>query len=157
MSKLLSNRNVSVETDNDRVIFTVDRTAFPMPYAVAFRLAAGVKLACKQAMRITKESLANAEAYTKSDFEVAVNEVSLVRRNLPVPRFEWSCEYQGEMVYVWFGDVEIGFHFSDGLKIAQWIRLGGTQAKRWAGDTSKAIHAAGILTNAEDNYKYGYQ
>lgn len=157
MTSILKNEKVSVETDCDRVIFAAGRTLFPIPYATAFKMAASLKMACKQAMRITKEPLSEADALMKSDREIKVNEVSPIKRNLPIQNFEWGVSYCGEMVYMEIGNNEVGFHFSDGLKISQWLRFGGKQAKNWAGDTSRSMHATGILTDAEDNYKRGYQ
>ena len=158
MSDILSQQNVSVETDCDRVILTVNRTQFPIPYALAFRIAAHLKMVCKQAMRISYEPLDDWGRRLGLDRELPVNEISPERRSTaPLEKYEWRIESEGEMTYIWFGNTSIGFHFESALKISHWLRLAAAQAKNWAGDTGKAMHTVGTLTDAEDNYKRGYQ
>lgn len=157
MSALLTNQSVLVETDLDRVIFTFGRVLFPLPYATVFNIASSLKMACKQAMRVTGERLENTDQHMQSDFEIAVQEVNPVRRNLPVEKIEWGITYNQEIVYLQLGNNILQFHFSDGLKISQWLRSGAAQAKRWAGETGKSMHTNGMLTDAEENYKRGYQ
>lgn len=158
MSDIISRQNVSVETDCDRVILTVSRTQFPIPYATAFRIAAHLKQVCKQAMRISYEPLNNWEQRLGLDREITVNEIHPERRSTaPLERYEWRIETEGEMTYVWFGNTSVGFHFESALKISHWLRLAAAQAKRWAGDTGKSIHTVGTLSDAEQNYKHGYE
>ena len=157
MGDFLTRQNVKVETDLDRTVLTVSRTSFPMPYATAFKVASGIKMACTHAMRVCKEDLASRENYMNYDREIQVNEVSAVRRNTMVPTVEWTVQLQGENVLVWFGNVKISLHFSDALKVSAWIRSGAAQAKKWAGDTGKKMHCNGYLTDAENDYKMGYQ
>lgn len=158
MSDLLTKQKVCVETDCDRVVLVVGRTAFPMPYASASKIAAGLKMACKQAMRVSGESLDNWEARQKLDREIQVNELNSTRRTTTMPaQFQWRVESTGEMVAIWFNEVKLEFHFSAGLQISQWVRLAAKQAKNWAGDSGTKMHMTGILTDAEDNYKRGLQ
>lgn len=158
MSDILSRQRVSVETDCDRVIFTVRRTQFPIPYATAFKIAAHLKMVCKQSMRISYEPLNDWDKRMGLDREIPVNEISPERRSTaPLERYEWRIDTEGEMIYIWFGNTSVGFHFESALKISHWLRLAARQSKNWAGDTGKAIHTVGTLSNAEENYKRGYQ
>ena len=58
-------------------------------------------------------------------------------------------------VAVRLGEVTARWEAPATLTIAGWIREGGRQAKRWAGDTSKTLRLAGILTDAEENRRLG--
>ena len=84
-------------------------------------------------------------------------ETKVANSGQPLKKFNWRVDINGELIYLWFGNVRVGFHFESGFKISQWLRLGAAQAKRFAGDTSKSIHASGRLTDGETNYKLGLE
>ena len=70
-------------------------------------------------------------------------------------KFDWRVDVSGEMIKLYMGNNVVTFHFEAGFKISQWLRLASKQAKHWAGDTGKSIHATGRLTDAEKMYKTG--
>lgn len=157
MDDLLTRQNIAVETDLDRVVLTIERLSFPMPYAASFRIAAGIKQACKEAMRVSKEPLADWQKWLKLDGEITVNEIHTTRRMTITKKFDWKVIFEGEMVHLHLGDNKVGFHFETGFKISQWLRLAGKQAKHWAGDSGSHMHLTGHLTDAEHNYKLGLE
>ena len=157
MHGLLTKQNVRVETNFDRVILTVQKLVFPMPYAASFKIAAGLKLASQQAMRMSKEPLANWRNFTIPDDELIVNALNIASNYFMVRQFIWRIDVDGEMAYLHMADNRIGFHFETGFKIAQWLRVAGTQAKKWAGDSGTFMHMTGHLTDAENNYKLGLE
>ena len=155
MDDLLTRQNVSVETDFDRVVLTIARLSFKMPYADGFKIAAGIASGCRECMRISGEPRVNWRDWLKLDGEFVVNEVSEVRRSTPAEKFDWRVDVNGEMVKLYMGNNRVTFHFESGFKISQWLRLGSKQAIRWAGDTCKSRHCSGRLTDAEQNYNTG--
>ena len=68
-------------------------------------------------------------------------------------KFTWSIAFEGEMVHLIVGNVTVKFHFTVALKIAEWLRVEGRNAKKWSGDSGRMISVAGTLTDAEQNYK----
>jgi hypothetical protein len=152
---LLLKQNIRVETDGDRVILNIDRTSFVIPYAQAFKIAAGIASGGRECMRLAKEPRAHWRDLLALDDEgIRVDDVE---RNLPLKKFNWRVDVNGELIHLWLGNVRVGFHFESGFKLSQWLRLGAAQAKRFAGDTSKQLHASGRLTDGELNYKLGLE
>lgn len=52
---------------------------------------------------------------------------------------------EGELVVLKVGNSELRFHYEDGIKISQWIRLRAKEAKRRAGDTARHWSVLGTL------------
>jgi hypothetical protein len=160
---LLTKQNISVETDCDRVILSIAKNDLMIPYNQAFKISAGIASAGRECMRLAKEPRENWREMMKLDDlpdggNITVNEVSKLRRSTTMlKKFDWRVDVNGEMISLWLGNDTVRFHFETGFKIAQWLRLGAAQSKRWAGDTSKSIHASGRLTDGETNYKLGLE
>jgi hypothetical protein len=158
MDDLLTRQNVSVETDADRVILTVQKMTFMIPYAQGFKIAAGIASGGRECLRLSNEPRADWRKWLElDDSSIRVNEVPPGKSAGSVRKFDWRVDVRGEMIHLWLGDVRVGFHFESGFKLSQWLRLGSAQAKRWAGDTSKSLTASGRLTNREENYKLGLE
>jgi hypothetical protein len=155
MDDLLTKQDIRVETDGDRVTLFVERTSFVLPYAQAFKIAAGISSGCRECMRLANEPRAHWRDLLKLDDDGT--QVEDVSRDLPLKKFLWRVDLHGEMIHLWLGHVRLGFHFESGFKLSQWLRLGAAQAKRVAGDTSKSIHASGRLTDGETNYRLGLE
>lgn len=156
MDELLIKQNIAVETDCDRVVLRVARVSFPMPYADGFKIAAYLRLACKGSMRISGESIKDWRKRSELSYHPDVGEVSPERRTTLTERINWLIGVEGELVTMHFGNNIIKLHFSDALRVAAWIKLGAKKAKRWAGDTSKSMTSLARLSDAEENYKRGY-
>jgi hypothetical protein len=156
VDEVLLKQQLSVVTDLDRVVFNFNRLGFPMPYAQSFKIAAGLRLASKHAMKISGESIKDWRNRSRLDVYQSIDEINPERRSTMTRQFKWRVDVDGEMVYLILADHQIGMHFETALKIAEWLRLAGRKAKRWAGDTGRIMTATGNLTDAENNYKRGY-
>jgi hypothetical protein len=109
-------------------------------------------------MRVSYEPLKNWQKLSELERDVTINRLNPEKRSTaPLKNFEWRVETEGEMTYLVLGNNSIGFHFEAGLQLSQWLRSAAAQAKNWAGDGGKAIHCVGTLSDAEQNYKYGYE
>jgi hypothetical protein len=158
MDDLLTKQDIRVETDLDRVIIWFGKAHFVLPYAQAFKISAGISSAGRECMRLAKEPRAHwRDLLLLDDDGVNVRETRVENSGQPIRPFGWRVDISGEMIHLWFGNVRVGFHFESGFKISQWLRLGAAQAKRFAGDTSRSIHASGRLTDGETNYKLGLE
>ena len=158
MDDLLTKQSIAVVTDMDRVILFIERKDFVIPYAQAFKIAAGIASGGRECMRLAKEPRAHwRELLTLDDNSIHVDEVPPGSSQSRLRAFKWRVDVYGEMIHLWLGDVRVGFHFESGFKLSQWLRLGAAQAKKWAGDTSKSLTASGRLTNREENYKLGLE
>jgi hypothetical protein len=146
---VLTKQNICIESKQDRVVLSVQRLEIEMPYATSFKVAQGLRLASRAAIRYAK-----ADYTAPSDIEKAY-EVGADIRVTAHKDFNWRAGWEGEDVKIQFGDQLLKFHFTSALKIAEWLRDAGKQSKAWAGDTSRSISAAGILSDAEENYKLG--
>ena len=155
MDELLERQQVAVGTDLDRVVLVVKKTQYPMPYAQAFKIAAGLRLASKQAMKVSGEGIKHWRTRSLLDVYTGVPDLNSQRRSTNMQRYSWSVRFDGEMIYLNLGGHEIGFHFEAALKIAEWLRFAGKKAKRWAGDGGRSMTSMGVLADAEYNYKHG--
>ena len=156
MDELLQRQNIAVNTDLDRVVLSVNRLSFPMPYADGFKIAGHMRLACKRCMRECGESIKDWRKRSEITHVPEVAEISPVRRTTLTRRFNWSVGGRGEMVVLMFGNITLEIHFSDALRLATWLRVGARQAKLWAGDQSKTVMSLARLSDAEENYKRGF-
>jgi len=156
MDALLVRNHISVNTDLDRVILNFNRLSFPMPYAQAFKIAAGLRLGSKRAMRISGESIKDWRNRSRLDVYTPLEEIAPEKRTTNLQRYDWRVDVDGEMVYLIMGHHKIGFHFEAALKTAEWLRWAGKRCKRWAGDSGRSMVSLGNLTDAEENYKRGY-
>jgi hypothetical protein len=148
---VLTKQNIYIESKQDRVVLKVQRLEIEMPYATSFKVAQGLRLASRAAIRYAK-----ADYTAPSDIEKAY-EASADIRVTAHKDFNWRAGWEGEDVKIQFGDQLLKFHFTAALKIAEWLRDAGKQSKAWAGDTSRSISAAGILSDAEQNYRLGVE
>lgn len=144
----------SVFTDMDRVVFRIDKTDFFVPYAQVFKMALQLQLISKRSKAIIHET----ESWvTLTDADnIEIRDYNTVKPYTKIKgKFDWEFRTDSELIYFRLKDFITSFHFVGGLQLAHMIRIAGKQAKAWAGDTSKMKTAAGILTDAEENYKLG--
>lgn len=149
-----------VKTEWDRVILSVGETDIRMPYAVAFKIALNLSVACKDAMRMVKEDVSQWRGYAKvTDRTFIKGPVNPEARRTLGGKFEWAIKLKDydERVYLHFGNVEIALHWEKALQLSTAIRAMAVQAKAWAGDGGRAMNAAGSLRDAEKAYKLGLQ
>jgi len=149
VSEIFESTGVSVDVENDVVVLRVGDKIARFSYTSAFMVAQRMRLVSNMAGRIAGVSSAvTAELKRKAD------ESNLTPINNAPPRDSsapWDVWNEGEIVAVRLGLVTARWEVPAALTIAGWIREGGRQAKNWAGDTSKTLRIAGILTDAEEN------
>ena len=61
-----------------------------------------------------------------------------------------EVKQETEYVVVSIGNSDIRMHYTDALKLSQWIRIRAKQAKKFVGDTSRHWSAIGIISDAND-------
>lgn len=158
MDALLTKQRIHIESDQDRVILKVGKLQVEMPYAASFQVAQGLRLASKDAMRYAKEDPTNWQTMAVLDdmptktlaYKTSSKKKVTVRKD-----FNWKAGWEGENVKVMFADSLLKFHFTVALKISEWLRDAGRQSKAWAGDGSKSMIMASVVSDAEENYKLG--
>ena len=155
---ILSKQRIHIVSEYDQVLLHVGNVVVSMPYATAFSIAQGIRLASKDAMRYAKEDVNNWQKYA--------NDEDLPKHTTPyhIPRtsrvdvskgFEWAVGWNGENVKMKFGNNIIEVHFTTALQISAWLRSTGAESKAWAGETGRSMRASSILSNAEENYRRG--
>ena len=128
MDEALLKQKLFVCRDLDRVVLIVNRTHYPMPYAQAFKISAGLRLASKQAMKFSGEGINGWRSRSLLDVYTGVPELSEEKRTTMTKQYNWSVVVDMEMVYLILGDERIPVHFTDSLKLAEWLRFAGKKA-----------------------------
>lgn len=156
MDEMLLKDRLEVGRDLDRVVLIVNRTHYPMPYAMSFKIAAGLRLASKQAMKFSGEGIKDWRTRSLLDVYTGVEKLSSEKRTTLTKRYSWRIDVDSEIVHLFLNEQKISIHFESALKLAEWLRMAGKSAKRWAGDDGRSMVAAGNLVDAEFNYKHGF-
>lgn len=151
MSELLQRQHISVDVENDIVVFRLAKHVARFSYGTAFLIAQRLRLAANVAGRAAgispgERSEMKREAPHTDEFEVAIGGGKVVNAGL-----RWNVWNEGELVCFQFGDLIARWQAPAAMQIAAWFREGGRQAKLWAGDTSKTLSLAGVLTDANAN------
>lgn len=56
-----------------------------------------------------------------------------------------SVEVEGDLVKLSIGNYDMHLPYEDALKLSQWLRVRGKEAKRQAGDVSRHWSAIGLI------------
>lgn len=148
MSDLLKREGVSVDVENDAVVFRVASHNARFSYSQAFdisqrlRLCAGVAARNAGMSREDRSGLKRQEAPEHLAADVRVDDTDSTK---------WDAWIQGELVAFQFGGMVAKWEAPAAMTIASWFREGGRQAKHSAGDRFKTLRIAGILTDANLN------
>jgi hypothetical protein len=126
-----------------------------MPYAMAFKISAGLRLGSKRAMKFSGEGITDWRNRSLLDVYTGVPDLSKERRTTMTGKYNWRVDVDMELVNLHLDKHCVPLHFESALKVAEWLRFAGKKAKRWAGDGGKVWTSAGNLADAEYNYKYG--
>lgn len=131
---------------------------FLMYYQTAFELAASVLQASKMAARYEGVHPSKWTEMAQAVQQVPHEPLALqYRRTEARPNFkQWKVGYDRNLVVFTFDNTKIRVHYSDAFEMYGWIRLGGRNAKRWAGDRGKQWTTRANLQDAEDNDKFVY-
>lgn len=149
MSELLEPTAVSIDVENDVVVFRVGSNLARFSYTSAFMIAQQLRLFSGLAARIAGATLEQRREIKRQPDEDNVRSIS--QPNLPRGDSRWRVSNEGELVVLQIGDLVARWEAPAAGTIASWFREGGRQAKAWAGDTSKTMRLAGILTDANEN------
>lgn len=153
MSELLEPTAVSIDVENDVVVFRVGPNLARFSYTSAFMIAQQLRLFSGLAARIAGATLEQRRELKRQPVEDNVRSIS--QPNIPSGDSRWRVWNEGELVLLQIGDLVARWEAPAAGTIASWFREGGRQAKAWAGDTSKTMRLAGILTDAEENRRLG--
>lgn len=158
---LLRREHLSVETENDIVIFTARRAVARFSYGTAAAIAQGLRLAGGFVLRMAHVPAVE-RSEMKRELPDAAVEAALAappfhdeRRNTTSPGTRWAVQIEGSLVLFVIGNVTIKMEADTALTVGAWMRVRAREAKRWAGDTGKTIRARGVLTDAAANYRAG--
>jgi len=158
MDSLLTKQNIHITSDKDMVLLSIGNLIVHIPYLESFKVAQGIRLASKDAMRYIHEDSTNWPVFAKLNdlpdktipYEVNREERSTVKTD-----FNWKVGWEGENIKMLFGNNMVKLHFTIALKISEWLRNAGHESKAWAGRKGACMNLLGILSNAEENYKLG--
>ncbi len=151
MSELLKRENVSVDVENDVVVFRVAdqvaRFAYPTSFMIAQRLRLSAGVAARVAGANPKErfNMKRQKAPEELFADVQIDTVN------GAPALRWNAWSEGELVAFQFGQTIARWEADKAMIVAAWFREGGRQAKHNAGDTSQTIRIGGYLTDANEN------
>lgn len=154
MSELKTKLGVRVFAAYDRVVLRVQNIDILIPYAIAAKIAQGVRVGSRQIKRVCNEKEHWSVLADNQDLEV-----DDYFKHDPKPhvmqQFNWRVDVRGEDIVLIFNELRLQMHFTDALQISQWLRKAVKYVKDEIGDHSKAWNAMGVLTDAEQNYKIG--
>lgn len=152
MSELLRRENVSVDVDNDVVVFRVSDQVVRFSYYTAFRIAQRLRLSAGVAARtagVNREERSDMKRQEAPESFLADVRVDEPHKLNGGPA--WDAWAEGELVAFQFDGMIARWEADAAMTIAAWFREGGKQAKAWAGDTSQILNVSGILTDASAN------
>ncbi len=160
MSDVLLKDHVSVDTLCDLVILRLGTNELKIPYQTGFEVVNALRMACKLTMRHEGVQIPDWRKVldtVRTELPKVVSLHPQFRRSLEAANVRtWSIKWEGSLVILVFNDLTCKMHYSDGLRLHLMLRAGANNAKRWAGDTSKAMRMTAFLNDAEENYKHGY-
>ncbi len=150
MSELLEPTEVTVDSENDIVVFRVGQKAARFSYATAFTIAQKLRVASSVAARI-----AGIPAAERRNMKRAPGDLGKVRavdvQEGATDDAHWDAWNDGALVAFQVRDWVARWEAPAAMTIASWFRLRAKEGKNWAGDTSKTLRISGILTDASEN------
>jgi hypothetical protein len=147
--KTISDSGFTVTTNFDRVILKYKGIEAVMPYAAAFKIAQGIRIAAKQSSRLSGEAVRDWRTKSHVDNPTLVVPTSDLIRTTKLPmKFRWRVGFESEEVLLQLSDQVIRMHFMVAYKLQTVLRHEGKNAKAWAGDTNRHKNASGYLHDA---------
>lgn len=157
---------VAVDAYCDIVYVTLGDRTLKLFYQTTLEIAAGMRLAAKMSMRhegapVTqwRETLQSisASGCPLSRPELYRRPHKIFRRSSLLTNVSvWRVTWSGALVSLYADDVVFKLHWTDALVLHRVLREWAKDAKSWAGDTSSTTRSVAYLSDAEENYKYGY-
>lgn len=161
MKDLFLSQVVSTTAMFDLLIMRFGPHKIKIPYQTGFEILNSMRMAAKMAMRYegckTKQWGELAELDKIEPGEFAFPRHHQFRRSNESPNIgEWSVRFEKALVVLQFDELTVKLHYADVLKMYRGMKAKLREAKAWAGDTSRTVRIGAHLTDAEENYKYGF-
>jgi hypothetical protein len=161
----MSRQQVGVDHAGREVKLTFGRTVASLYYRDAFQIAQWLRLHASEARRENRDrstltfddSRYDKEAREPYSASVELREVAppVDRGSTLATKMNVEVVHHGEIVDIQMGAHTGGLHNADALPFSNAMRAHARAVKRSLGDTATIHLAAGILTDAEANYKRG--
>lgn len=150
MAELLQKEEVTLDSENDIVVFRVGGSVARFSYTSAFMIAQELRLCGNVAARIA--GIPAAERRDMKRAPPGLEDVRAVGLEIgPLDDSRWKAWNEGALVAFRVRDWTARWEAPAAMTIAGWFRLRAREGKDWAGDTSKTLRLAGILTDANAN------
>jgi hypothetical protein len=149
---LFQREDVAVDVQRDVVVFKVGPHTARFAYETAFVVAQRLRLSANVAARtagVAKGERADLKRQRVDPDQFA--ESHAIEGGRLDFGFQWNVWTEGELVAFQFGNEIARWDAPSAMTIATWFREGGRQAKAWAGDTSRRLNIAGVLSDASRN------
>lgn len=150
---VLTQQNISVRTEEDRVLLKIGNAEAKLPYAGAHRIAQRLRLEAKAAMDAGNEDSRNWRGIVgQNRMDFAARDLRLgggkahSKATRSVPIFA-----QGALVVMQLGGqsgLEVKMEPDAALVLSGWLRDKASIAGRWAGDEGGSLILMGRLRNA---------
>lgn len=153
---LLKRTQMGADDNQDMVVIRLGELRPLVPYQTAFRIAAGLRMGCKQAARYDRAPATFWRDLDIEDLNDSPKAHKGFRRSKLVSNVtNYEVKVNPPLVGLFFDGVGKEVTYEDGVRLHQMIRRAGRRAKAWAGDTSLDRRMFGNLTSAEDDYRIG--
>jgi hypothetical protein len=153
---LLKPTQMGADDRLDLVVIRLGRLRPMLPYQNALELAAGLRVACKDAARYDRAPATFWRDMDLDDLNDCPTPHKGFRRSTLVPNVKgYEVQVNPPLVTLLFDGVPVDIEYESGIKLHQAIRRAGRRAKAWAGDTSTDRRMLGNLTSAEEDDRLG--
>ena len=107
-------------------------------------------MAAKAAMRYEGNKVSKWREFSEIDESSVVPIHPEYRRSGHTSNLKkWSVSFDGPLVVLQLDELTAKFHYSDAFHLQAWLRVAARQGKNWAGDTSRALRATALLSDAQ--------
>ena len=157
MTDILQKDHVSATSDHDLAVLRLGSHTLRMYYPTTFEIVQAIRVAAKLAMRhegVNPPSWREVLGSLGTQLPDHVPRHKSYRRSGLVSNVnQWSVAWENQLVVLKFDELTCKLHYSDALRLHVLLRAAAHNAKRWAGDTTRAIRSIGYLADAEENDK----
>jgi hypothetical protein len=153
---LLKRMQMGADDNLDMVVIRLGDLRPTVPYQTAFKIAAALRMGCKQAARYDRAPATFWRDMDLEDLNDSPRPHNGFRRSRLVSNVnEYEVRVDPPLVGLFFDDVGKEVTYEDGIRLHQMIRRAGRRAKAWAGDISRDSRMLGNLTDGEEDYRLG--
>jgi hypothetical protein len=153
---LLKRTQMGADDNQDLVVIRLGDLRPTVPYQTALKIAAALRMGCKQAARYDRAPATFWRDVDIEDLNDSPRPHKGFRRSTLVPNVkDYEVRVNPPLVGLFFDGVGKEVTYEDGIRLHQMIRRAGRRAKAWAGDISRDSRMLGNLTDAEDDHRLG--